>query len=88
MRSFIAAMGSPDACQYAAGASHPYMQRTETLDYLYVLDAAVTLVLDVEEVELQEGGAVVQRGTRQAWSNRTGAPCTLVVSSHHGSYDS
>ena len=87
VRSFFAAIGSPDACRYAAGAPHPYMQRTETLDYVYVLDGAVTLVLDVEEVDLQEGDTVVQRGTRHAWSNRTGAPCTLVVSSHHGSYD-
>ncbi len=64
----------------------PLYARTETLDYVYVLEGAVTLILDVEEVELQEGDTVVQRGARHAWSNRTGASCTLVVSSHHGSY--
>jgi quercetin dioxygenase-like cupin family protein len=80
-------MGSPDACHYAADAPHPYMQRTETLDYVYVLDGSVTLVLDTEEVDLNEGDSVVQRGARHAWSNRTDRPCTLVISSHHGHYD-
>jgi hypothetical protein len=87
VRSFFAAVGSPNACHYAAGAPHPYMQRTETLDYVYILNGSVTLVLDVEEVELQEGDTVIQRGARHAWSNRTDAPCTLIVSSHHGTYD-
>lgn len=87
VRSFFAAMGSPDACQYQTEAPHPYMQRTETLDYVYVLEGSVSLVLDTEEVELAEGDSVVQRGTRHAWSNRTDTPCTLVISSHHGSYD-
>jgi mannose-6-phosphate isomerase-like protein (cupin superfamily) len=87
VRGFFAAMGSPDACHYAADAPHPYMQRTETLDYVYVLDGSVTLVLDTEEVDLEEGNSVVQRGARHAWSNRTDQPCTLVISSHHGSYD-
>lgn len=87
VRSFFAAMGSPDACQYAEDAPHPYMQRTATLDYVYVLDGSVTLVLDTEEVDLQEGDSVVQRGARHAWSNRTATPCTLVISSHHGSFE-
>jgi len=87
VRAFFADMGSPSACQYAPDAPHPYMHRTETLDYVYVLDGAVTLVLDTEEVDLQEGDSVVQRGARHAWSNRTKTPCTLVIASHHGSYD-
>lgn len=85
VRAFFAEAGSPDACQYEKSASHPYMQRTETLDYVYVLDGSVTLVLDTEEVELEEGDSVVQRGARHAWSNRTSASCTLIISSHHGS---
>lgn len=87
VRAFFAAMGSPEACHYAADAPHPYMQRTGTLDYVYVIDGSVTLVLDTGEVELAEGDSVVQRGARHAWSNRTDKPCTLVISSHHGSYD-
>ena len=87
VRAFFAEAGSPDACQYEAGAPHPYMQRTESLDYVYVLDGSVTLVLDTEEVDLDEGDSVVQRGARHAWSNRTSSPCTLIISSHYGSYE-
>ena len=87
VRAFFAAMGSPDACRWEAGAPHPYMQQTETLDYVCVLEGSVTLVLDREEVHLEEGDTVVQRGTRHAWSNRSNVPCTLVIAAHHGSHD-
>jgi mannose-6-phosphate isomerase-like protein (cupin superfamily) len=87
VQAFFAEIGSPEACQYASDAPHPYMQRTASLDYVYVLEGSVTLILDTEEVDLEEGDTVVQRGTSHAWSNRTNAPCTLVISSHHGSYD-
>lgn len=87
VQAFFKEMGSPDACQFAQDGPHPYMQRTATLDYVYVLDGSVTLVLDTEEVELQEGDTVVQRGARHAWSNRGDTPCRLIISSHHGSYD-
>lgn len=87
VRAFYRSIGSPGASRYAKDAPHPYMQQTDTLDYVFVLEGSVTLVLDTEEVELQEGDTVVQRGTRHAWSNRTAKPCTLVISSHHGSRD-
>jgi mannose-6-phosphate isomerase-like protein (cupin superfamily) len=86
VRAFFATMGSPGACQYSAAAPHPYMQKTESLDYVYVLEGSVTLVLDTEEVDLKEGDTVVQRGARHAWSNRTDTPCTLIISSHGGSF--
>jgi hypothetical protein len=28
----------------------------------------------------------VQRGTRHAWSNRSGRPCTIAFSSHDGAF--
>lgn len=86
VQAFFTAMGSPGACCYATDAPHPYLQQTETLDFVCVLEGSVTLVLDTEEVDLEEGDTVVQRGTRHAWSNRSNVPCTLVISSHHGSY--
>jgi len=87
VRAFFKAMGSPDACRYASDAPHPYMQETDTLDYVYVLDGSVTLVLDTEEVDLKEGDTAIQRGARHAWSNRGDRPCRLVISSHYGSRD-
>jgi uncharacterized cupin superfamily protein len=75
-------MGSPGASTYAAGAPHPYTQKTRSLDFCLVLEGEITLVLDKQEVHLKAGDTVVQRGTNHAWSNRSGKPCTIAISSH------
>jgi hypothetical protein len=83
VQAFFAAMGSPHA---SVAGPHPYMQQTCTLDFCLVLEGEITLVLDAEEVELEAGDTVVQRGTRHAWSNRSGRPCTIAFSSHDGTF--
>jgi mannose-6-phosphate isomerase-like protein (cupin superfamily) len=82
VRAFFEAMGSPGASTYAPDGRHPYMQKTPTLDFCLVLEGEITLVLDMEEVQLKAGDTVVQRGTNHAWSNRSGRPCTIAFSSH------
>ncbi len=82
--AYFAAMGSSGAAAGGPGAPHPYMQRTRSLDFCYVLEGEITLVLDTEEVHLKEGDTVIQRGTRHAWSNRSDKPCLVVFSSHDG----
>jgi mannose-6-phosphate isomerase-like protein (cupin superfamily) len=82
VEAFYRAMGSPGAATNGTQARHPYMQKTRTLDLCLVLEGAVTLVLDTEEVQLEAGDTVVQRGTRHAWSNRSGQPCVVAISSH------
>jgi mannose-6-phosphate isomerase-like protein (cupin superfamily) len=86
VQAFFAAMGSPAASTYSAKAPHPYMQKTRTLDLCLVLEGEITLVLDTEEVRLQAGDTVVQRGTNHAWSNRSDRPCTIAFSMHDGKY--
>jgi uncharacterized cupin superfamily protein len=80
--AFFAMMGAPEASTYSAKAAHPYMQKTQTLDFCLVLDGEVTLVLDLQEVHLKAGDTVVQRGTNHAWSNRSDRPCVVAFSSH------
>ncbi len=87
VQAFFAVMGSPGASRYNGGARHPYMQKTRTLDFCLILEGEVTLVLDTEEVQLQAGDTVVQRGTSHAWSNRSGKPCVIAFSSHDARYD-
>ena len=53
--------------------------RTDTLDYVMILDGAVTLELDRGAVTLGPGDCVVQRATRHAWRNRTGRPVKIAV---------
>ena len=80
--AFFQAMGSPCASTYSTTAPHPYMQRAQTLDFCLILEGEITLVLDTEEVHLKAGDTVVQRGTNHAWSNRSGRPCRIAISSH------
>lgn len=81
---YFAAMGAPGASRLGEGAPHPYMQQTDTLDYVLVLSGDVTLVLDTEEVHLSTGDTVVNLGGSHAWSNRSDSPCELFVSVHDG----
>lgn len=80
--AYFRAAGSPAASTYAAGAPHPYMQRTQTLDLCLILEGEITLILDTGEVHLKAGDTVVQRGTNHAWSNRSNRPCRIAISSH------
>lgn len=86
VQAFFSSMGSPAASTYGADAPHPYMQKTRTLDLCLILEGEITLVLDTQEVHLQAGDSVVQRGTNHAWSNRSNAPCTIAFSMHDGQY--
>lgn len=86
VRAFFAAIGSPGASTYSPDAPHPYMQKTRTLDFCVILEGAITLVLDTEEVELKQWDTVAQRGVNHAWSNRSGKPCTIAFSSHDAIY--
>lgn len=60
------------------GARHPFMHRTDTVDYAIILSGEITMLLDEEEVQLKAGDVVIQRGTNHAWSNRSGAPCRIA----------
>jgi mannose-6-phosphate isomerase-like protein (cupin superfamily) len=76
--AFFAAAGSPAASTYSPKAPHPYMQKTRTLDFCLVLEGRVTLVLDTQEVHLEAGDTVIQRGANHAWSNRSSEPCVIA----------
>jgi mannose-6-phosphate isomerase-like protein (cupin superfamily) len=85
VEAYFRAMGSPRASTYSPRALHPYMQKTQTLDFCLVLEGEITLVLDTAEVHLEAGDTVVQRGTNHAWSNRSSRPCKVAFSSHDAS---
>lgn len=82
VRNYFASMGSPGACGFSANAPHPYMQKTRSLDFALILEGEVTLVLDLEEVNLSAGDTVVLRGSNHAWSNRSNKPCLIAMSMH------
>jgi uncharacterized cupin superfamily protein len=70
----------------AAGASthggtasrHPFMHRTESVDYGIVLEGEITLLVDEGETTVRAGDIVIQRGTNHGWSNRSGKNCRIA----------
>lgn len=52
--------------------NHPHMHRTETIDYVIVIDGEIEMDMDNSTVKLKQGDIMVQRGTNHAWANRSG----------------
>ena len=76
----------PDEVMRAAFAANPQdgidaegFHRTQTVDYVLVLDGPVELVLDEGSVIVEPGDCVVQRGTNHAWRNHGDQPIRLVA---------
>lgn len=70
-----------------AQARHPFMHRTETIDYAVVLSGEITMLLDESEVTLKQGDVLIQRGTNHAWTNRTEQPCRMLFVLVDGKFD-
>ena len=51
----------------------PRMHRTETIDYVIVLEGEIEMDMDDSTVKLKAGDVMVQRGTNHAWANRSTA---------------
>lgn len=70
-RKLFEAVGLAKNAEHTIPGRHPLMHRTESVDYGIVLEGQIILLLDDEEVVLEQGDVVVQRGTIHAWTNRT-----------------
>lgn len=60
-----------DVYPASAGGKRTPMHRTQTIDYVVVIDGEIALILEDSEVTLKKGDVVVQRGTNHAWENRS-----------------
>ena len=60
-------------------SKHPAMHKTETVDYIILLEGDVTLILDDEEIDINPFDVVVQRGTNHAWVNNGTEPALLIA---------
>lgn len=77
-KAAFATMGASD--NIIENARHPYMHRTDTVDYGVVLTGEIWLLLDEEkdDVLLKAGDTFVQRGTNHAWANRGTESCQVM----------
>ena len=71
-REFFRSGGHESSSTHGRGGRHPFMHRTESIDYAVVLEGEVTMLLDDQDIVLKQGDVVIQRGTHHAWSNRSG----------------
>lgn len=71
----FAEMGAGD--NVVKDARHPYMHRTDSLDYSIVLSGEIYMMMDEDEYLLKAGDVIVQQGTNHAWSNRGTEPCVI-----------
>ncbi|MDA8870643.1 cupin domain-containing protein [Rhizobiaceae bacterium] len=72
----FAAMGA--GANVVENARHPYMHRTDSVDYSIVLQGEIWMLMDEEDVHLSQGDVIVQQGTNHAWSNRGTEPCIIM----------
>jgi quercetin dioxygenase-like cupin family protein len=81
------AMGNENASTFGQNQRHPFMHRTETIDYAVVLEGEIVMLLDDEDVHLKAGDVVIQRGTNHAWSNRSDKPAKMLYVLIDGEFD-
>lgn len=48
-----------------------HMHRTETIDYVIVMEGEIEMDMDDSSVKLKAGDIMIQRGTNHAWMNRS-----------------
>ncbi|WP_306257732.1 cupin domain-containing protein [Pararhizobium sp. IMCC21322] len=75
-KSAFAEMGA--GANIVENARHPFMHRTDSLDYTVVLSGEIYMMMDEDEYLLKAGDTVVQQGTNHAWSNRGTVPCLIA----------
>ena len=87
-RAHFAEVGAADASSHqAAGSRHPFMHRTETVDYGIVLEGELSLIMDQGETVVRAGDIIIQRGTNHGWANRSGRNCRIAFILIDGSFD-
>jgi len=59
-------------------ARHPFTHRTKSVDYAFVLEGEIDMLLDDSEVHMKAGDIMVQQGTNHAWVNNSDKVCRMA----------
>jgi quercetin dioxygenase-like cupin family protein len=86
-RMVFGVLGNEEASTFGRGGRHPMMHRTQTVDYVVVLEGEITMVLDLEDVVLRAGDVAVQCGSNHAWSNRSDKVAVVLFVLIDGEYE-
>ena len=76
--SAFAEMGAAE--NIVQNARHPFMHRTDSVDYAMVITGEIWMLMDdpADDVLLKAGDICIQRGTNHAWSNRGTETCIIM----------
>ncbi len=55
------------------------MHRTETIDFIVMIEGEIDMDMDDSTVKLRAGDTMVQRGTNHAWVNRGKVPARMAI---------
>jgi len=61
-----------------AGARHPGMHETDSIDYAVVLFGEIYALVDEGETLMKAGDVLIHRGTSHAWDNRSNKPARVL----------
>ncbi len=61
-----------------AGARHPGMHETDSIDYAIVLEGEIYALVDEGETLMKAGDVLIHRGTSHAWDNRSDRPARVL----------
>ena len=87
-RAHFAEVAAADASSHSStGSRHPFMHRTESIDYGIMLEGELTLILDEGETVVRAGDIVIQRGTNHGWANRSSRNCRIAFVLIDGKFD-
>ncbi len=64
--------------EFAPGVASE-MHRTETIDFIVMLEGEIEMDMDDSTVKLRPGDTMVQRGTNHAWVNRGKEPARMAI---------
>lgn len=82
VEAFYKAVRAPEICTSGTIPNHPYSQKSDTVDFCFVMEGEIFLILDTKETLLMAGDVAVIRGSNHAWSNRSSQPAIIAISSH------
>ena len=87
-QAHFAEVAAGDASSHSGEASrHPFMHKTESVDYGIVLEGELTLIMDIGETVVRAGDIIIQRGTNHGWANRSDKNCRIAFILIDGQYE-
>jgi mannose-6-phosphate isomerase-like protein (cupin superfamily) len=78
----IPPLSEPVEAPQIPGVDEDGFHTTRTVDFDFVVEGELTMLLDADTVRLEAGDFVIQQAARHAWRNESAAPAVLLALLH------